>query len=92
MRLRGKRSSELLDQTLVRLGETAARRSFLLLDKDQEMTFCRTSVLGTFRTSRDVRVMSAFSGNSEVAVSSPDFRFDPSPTSSAQPKVFHPFI
>jgi len=50
------------------------------------------STHGTFRTSRDVRVMSAFSGNSEVAISSPDFRFDPSPTSSAQPKVFHPFI
>ena len=39
MRLRGKRSSELLDRASVRLGETAARRSFFLFDEDQEMTF-----------------------------------------------------
>jgi hypothetical protein len=29
---------------------------------------------GTFRTSRDVRVMSAFRGRSEVAIALPDFR------------------
>jgi hypothetical protein len=39
MRLRGKRSNELLDRAPVRLGETAARRSFFLLDEDREMTF-----------------------------------------------------
>src|ERR1700688_716599 len=40
MRLRGKRSSELLDRASVRIGETAARRSFFFLfDEDQEMTF-----------------------------------------------------
>jgi hypothetical protein len=50
MRLRGKRSSELLDRASGRLGETAARRSFFLLDEDQEMTFWRTSDFGTFRT------------------------------------------
>src|SRR6202166_319216 len=40
MRLRGKRSSELLDRASVRIGETAARRSFFFLfDEDQKMTF-----------------------------------------------------
>lgn len=29
---------------------------------------------GTFRTWRDVRVMSAFRGRSEVAIALPDFR------------------
>jgi len=33
-----------------------------------------TSEFGTFRTSHDVRSMSAFRGNSEAAIASPDFR------------------
>ena len=49
MRLHGKRSSELLDQASVNLGETAARRSFFLLDQDQEMTFGGLPIFGTSR-------------------------------------------
>src|ERR1700692_1693525 len=43
MRLRGKRSSELLDRTPVGLGETAARRSFFFARRGSRNDIWRTS-------------------------------------------------
>src|ERR1700680_1975539 len=49
MRLRGKRSSELLDRAPVRLGETAARLSFFFARRGSRNDIWRTSDIGVRR-------------------------------------------
>ena len=69
MRLRGRRSSELLDRAPAGPGETAARRSFFLLDEDQEMTFGGRPILLALRLLRhdlqinEISVATEFQGN-----------------------------